>query len=385
MDQTLDLALCALVLVGHLVLLGTISNRWLLRIRDQVLKPTIFVAHTLAWLALPWVCILSIGWRDLDRALLFELEGRSPLWGIWVWVAVLAPLVGLVLQSLPKRRDWLDTRLLGSESRVTPIDRAALHTWKARAIAHWDMARVETVDFELALPNLPRAFEGFRIAHLSDLHYDAELSQAILQVALDEVGQAKPDLIAITGDSVVTAAAIGDCARCVARLRQIAPVVAVLGNHDEWADANALTSAFEEQGVTVLRDRGTRLERGEDTLWIAGASDFWTPGQHLARAFEGRRESEFCILLAHNPDHITGAARAGVDLQLSGHTHGGQIAVPVVGPLVAPSRHGRLYTRGLHMVDETLLYVNRGLATHPPVRIGSMPEVTIITLRSMPD
>ncbi|NSW57391.1 MAG: metallophosphoesterase [Armatimonadetes bacterium] len=385
MDQALDLALCALVVIGHLVLLGTVSNRWLLRIRDQLLKPTIFVAHTLAWLALPWVCISAIGWRDLDQALLFQLEGRSPLWAIWVWIAVLAPVVGLVLQSIPEPRDWLYTRLLRSESRITPIDRAALRTWKARAIARWDMARVETVNLELALPHLPWAFDGFRIAHLSDLHYDAELSQVILQVALEQVRQARPNLIVLTGDSVVTTEAIDDCAQYVALLRQIAPVVAVLGNHDEWADAGALTSAFQKQGVTVLRDRGLRLERGGSSIWLAGAGDFWSPGQHLPTAFVGRREGEFCILLAHNPDHITEAARAGVDLQLSGHTHGGQIAIPVVGPLVAPSRHGRLYSRGLHLRNETLLYVNRGLATHPPVRIGSMPEVTIITLRPISD
>jgi len=252
---------------------------------------------------------------------------------------------------------------------------------------------------EIRLPGLPVAWDGVRIAHLSDLHLSRIVSARYLARCIDMAMRAVPDLILITGDFVTRSE------RWIPRLPALlsclhAPhgVWGILGNHDHHVCAERVTAAVEAGGVRMLRNRHARLERGGERLWLAGIDSMEGKQYRLSRGDQARVDQlmrrylcealsgvdpDGCrILLAHSPDIMPLAKTLGVDLVLSGHTHGGQVRLPLVGATVVPSRYGARYAAGLFHEGTTHLYVTRGLGVvRLPVRFLCRPELAILTLR----
>ena len=164
------------------------------------------------------------------------------------------------------------------------------------------------------------------------------------------------------------------------RLRARYGVYAVLGNHDHWTDASLITDLFRAEGITVLVNQGMRFELNGEAFWLAGVDDTMVGLEDLSLALAGARESEMKLLLAHNPIILRRAARARVDLVLSGHTHGGQVKLRSER---SPSgRPRRRLLRGLGRQGDTQIYVTRGLGTVVlPIRYGCPPEVSLLELR----
>jgi predicted MPP superfamily phosphohydrolase len=155
----------------------------------------------------------------------------------------------------------------------------------------------------------------------------------------------------------------------------------VLGNHDHWTDAALITDLFRAEGITVLVNQGMRFEKNGSTFWLAGVDDTMVGLEDLPLALAGSRVDEFKLLLAHNPVILRRAARAGVDLVLSGHTHGGQVSLR--SERSASGRPRRRLLKGLARQGETQIYVTRGLGTVVlPVRFGCPPEVSLLELRT---
>jgi predicted MPP superfamily phosphohydrolase len=156
-------------------------------------------------------------------------------------------------------------------------------------------------------------------------------------------------------------------------------VLACLGNHDHWTDADAVAGALTDAGITVLRNAAREVADG---LWVAAVDDVWERYADLEKALEGVPAGATVVLLAHEPDYADEVAADGrVSLQLSGHSHGGQVRLPFAGPLVLPYL-GRKYPAGLYRVGEMWLYVNRGVGlVSPAVRFNCRPEVTVLRLR----
>jgi uncharacterized protein len=170
------------------------------------------------------------------------------------------------------------------------------------------------------------------------------------------------------------------CAEMLGRLRARCGVYAVLGNHDNWVDAALVTDLFSAEGIRVLKNEGLRFEDRGASFWLAGVDDTMVGLEDLPLALAGSRADELKMLLAHNPVILRRAARAGVDLVLSGHTHGGQVTWR--NERSASGRVRRRILRGLARRGETQIYVTRGLGTVVlPVRYGCPPEVTLLTLR----
>jgi predicted MPP superfamily phosphohydrolase len=163
------------------------------------------------------------------------------------------------------------------------------------------------------------------------------------------------------------------------RLQAPAGVFAILGNHDHWTDAEQVCEAAREAGVTVLRNQGMALQEG--ALWLAGVDDVWEEKHDLEAALGGAPDESAVILLAHEPDYADEVAADGrVALQLSGHSHGGQVRFPYFGATVLPYL-GRKYPFGLRQVGSMWLYTNRGVGVvSPPVRFNCRPEITLLTL-----
>jgi predicted MPP superfamily phosphohydrolase len=241
----------------------------------------------------------------------------------------------------------------------------------------------------IGLRRLPEPLHGFRIAQLSDIHYGPYIGKADVQQALSLIEPFHPDLLVLTGDFVshpfgethgpAGARNAEPCAEALARWN-FCPMVAILGNHDHWNGAKIVSGALRSQGIKLLRNASFPVERDGKRIWIAGVDDVLSSVPDLNRALEGVPESEATILLAHEPDFADEAAAYPVDLQLSGHSHGGQVRIPGVGPLILP-RLARKYPTGLNRVGHLQVYTNCGLGViTPPVRLFCPPEVTLITL-----
>jgi predicted MPP superfamily phosphohydrolase len=156
----------------------------------------------------------------------------------------------------------------------------------------------------------------------------------------------------------------------------------VLGNHDHGRNPELIARALDKNGIAVLRNYGLYVERAGARLWVAGVDDVLGGGTNLEQALRGIPKSEPTVLLAHEPDYADSVRDYPVDLQLSGHSHGGQVRVPLVGALYLPPL-GRKYPSGLRQLGSLTLYTNRGIGTTVlPVRLNSAPEVTLLTLRS---
>lgn len=225
--------------------------------------------------------------------------------------------------------------------------------------------------------------DGLRVAFLSDLHAGNFMDAHDLERLFEQVARESPDLVCLGGDLVNGRGEEALLYR--AALRALSPplgVFAVPGNHEYAAerDLKRFADALSEAGVDVLVNRGRRLERAGDSLWIAGVDDLCLGEPDIALAMHGCRDHEPVLLLSHHPDFFRESSWVGVDLTLSGHTHGGQIVFAGRTPL-RHTRHG--YWRGLFHDDGAHLYVGRGAGvTLLPLRIGAPPELALLTLRT---
>jgi uncharacterized protein len=240
--------------------------------------------------------------------------------------------------------------------------------------------RVRTIDVHIG--GLPPAFEGYRIAQLSDLHIGGLWPRARAVRWVDRVNALDVDLVALTGDYVTSGTAFHeDIAAVLASMRGRDGAVAVMGNHDYFGGGEPLISLLRERGVTVLRNEHRALSRGAASLTLAGVDDTWSRRADVARALDGRDASLPLIVLAHDPQLFPELARRGAALVLSGHTHWGQIALPFLATRFNLSRLSYRYHAGLYREGDATLYVSPGLGTTgPPMRLGAPPEITVLRL-----
>jgi uncharacterized protein len=236
----------------------------------------------------------------------------------------------------------------------------------------------------VSIRGLPAEFEGYTIVQLSDLHMSpAEITIQRVRKAVDSTNQLHPDLILLTGDFVTAdqKAKAETVAQELGRLQALDGVYAVLGNHDWWQGKSLVVNALTQAQIPNLDNKHILLQRGDSRLYLAGVDDTWEGHENLPLALEGIPPGEVILLMAHEPDLADQVALDGrVSLQLSGHTHGGQVRIPGL-PALATPRLGRKYTDGLYALGDMQLYVTRGVGViFPPVRLFCRPEITFITL-----
>jgi predicted MPP superfamily phosphohydrolase len=241
----------------------------------------------------------------------------------------------------------------------------------------------KTVEVEVELPNLPPAFDGYRVGQISDVHCGSFTPKARVDSWVAQLNGARCDLIAITGDLVTNGNEfVDDVAQALSGLDAPDGVFACMGNHDYFCDAERLVRGMRDGGIEVLRNQGVHLSRDDSSLYIAGIEDNWSGRHDLAKTLADRK-GEPTLLLAHDPNHFPAAAEQGVMLTLSGHTHGGQIGLPGFEGRYNFARLITKFTHGLHRLGQSALYVSRGAGTTgPPVRLFAPAELTVLTLRS---
>ena len=265
--------------------------------------------------------------------------------------------------------------------------------------------RVEPLWIEVTTPtlrveNLPQPLEGLTIAQMGDLHASVD-SRDSVGALVTRVNALHPDLVVLTGDYVRDGRGdSGAIAEELGGLRGRYGVYAILGNHDVWKGPARLTEELERVGITVLRNQAVRVPVGESGLWLIGLDDLGVSGwsvrgitiadlaerwRPLVARLDGLlREvpsGEPRILLVHNPDLNECLTDQDLDLALSGHTHGGQVRLPLIGAPVVPSVMGQKYVGGWAQGGASPVYVNRGVGANLNLRLNARPEITLLTLR----
>jgi predicted MPP superfamily phosphohydrolase len=236
---------------------------------------------------------------------------------------------------------------------------------------------------DIFLRDLPDSFDGFRIAHITDVHHSNILGIEEVQKVVQLTRNAKPDLVALTGDYTTSFRRyIEPCAEALGTLEAPGGVWAVLGNHDHYTDPELTSRALEKNHIQVLDNTNTMLRRGADTLQLSGIDDWSWAASDWARAFRGLDRQRPNVLLSHQPVVLDLAESQGASLILSGHTHGGQINFPFLGAPARLATKDLKYARGLFRRGDTQLYVSTGTGVIGlPVRFGARPEVAMLTLR----
>lgn len=242
---------------------------------------------------------------------------------------------------------------------------------------------IEINYLQLTLPHLAPQFERYRIVQISDIHTDRWMNQARLSRIFRLINEQQPDLVAITGDFATRNQQrfLPNLAATIGQLTPKDKTVAVLGNHDYWVDPEAVKQILEQTDIVNLDNTVYTLKRGTATLYVAGVDDIFVGKDRLDLVLKQLPSNGSAILLAHEPDFAESSAATGrFDLQLSGHSHAGQIRLPFLKPFLLPSL-GEKYYAGLYQVGKMILYTNRGIGTNIlPLRFNVRPEITVFTL-----
>lgn len=236
--------------------------------------------------------------------------------------------------------------------------------------------------YTVPIDGLPPAFDHYSIAQVTDIHLGFLVSEAFVQGVVETANALKPDLIACTGDYVHEQNSRRDIDRVwplLSRLQARDGVASVLGNHDHWADSERSLYWLERSGQN-LRHRCRTIERDRDRLVIAGTGDLWEDTLRIDRSFASSDPGDCRILLAHNPDTMDTRFSTPLSLVLSGHTHGGQVSIPGIGPPFLPVVNKR-YSRGLITTDNGPLFISSGIGWSVlPLRFNCGPEIALLEL-----
>jgi predicted MPP superfamily phosphohydrolase len=249
---------------------------------------------------------------------------------------------------------------------------------------------------EVFLADLPDAFDGYNIVQLSDIHMDEFTEPFFLRQVVTRLNQMRPDLVVLTGDFVTHGFArrrfaVGAAWQCANILNEIEcrQRIAVLGNHDIAVGERPVTAALRANDIPLLRNSCIPVERDRGRIWLAGLDDPVTgrpnPDLAIPRSIRNLR-TEPVLVLCHAPDYVdtllADPVGSSIALMLSGHTHGGQVRLPLFGALQLPDG-GKKYAEGMFRFGKLQLYVNRGIGcVGLPFRLNCPPEITSIILRT---
>ena len=269
-----------------------------------------------------------------------------------------------------RNRVWLDLQPRVKES--------FFHGSMAELLGKFPLNEVTKLTLEQMTFGLSvsKAMHGFKICQLSDLHFTGHISIEYFQAIVEEANRFEPDLIVITGDFIDDRKCLTWFESTVGRLKAKYGVYYVLGNHDKRIqDEPLLRQRLEECGLIAAAGQWHLIDVEGSTIALTGNELPWFDAVNQLPMPSEQPASDLAILLSHSPDQIDWATSYKFDLMFAGHTHGGQIAFPVIGPIVAPSKYGVKYASGTFQVGDTLMHVSRGISGDEPIRVNSPPEL----------
>jgi predicted MPP superfamily phosphohydrolase len=321
--------------------------------------------------------------------------GRVLAWPAFVWMGLMflllvafagADLLGLVAWIARRASDApVDPGRRTMTARLAAAAVAALSGGLAATALRAARGPIAVKRVDVSLARLPRAHDGLRLVQLTDIHVGSTIGRAFVEDVVRGANALEPDLVAITGDLVDgSVSELGAAVAPLAELRARLGVYFVTGNHEYFSGVEPWLAELARLGIRVLRNERVPIGEGADAFDLAGVDDHSAErfggashDESLARALGGRDAAREVVLLAHQPRSFTGAARLGVGLQLSGHTHGGQM-----WPFGLVVRLTQPFLAGLHRRGDSQIYVSRGTGYWgPPMRLGAPAEITELVLR----
>ena len=381
----MELLLALPALLGHAFLWaaffnhthGTALPRWFL-------EPLTIVALVLT-VSIPvtygvWFPILALDGVHTGR------------WMLVVWLARLYLGVSWIAAAVALAR-WLHFRVLRRPPALLRHDRSRVHTLLQPSThsRHFltrlpgnQALQLDVAERALEVPRLPAALDPITLLHLSDLHFTGRIAKPYFEEAVRIANQFQPDLVAVTGDLVDKPHCIDWIPDTLGKLTARCGVYFILGNHDLWGDTDRLRRTLTDSGLVDLGGRWIEIRvRGEPVVLTGNQLPWIPPAADLQDAPPPPREGgPPRIALAHSPDQLAWARACEVDLLLAGHTHGGQIRLPLVGPILSASHAGARYSSGTFHAPPTIMHVSRGLSAELPLRLHCPPEITKLLLRT---
>ncbi len=335
----------------------------------------------MVWVLIQWV---RLGTVEFDK--IREVSQIAYAYGWFCLLVGVGFSVGWAVRKLTRREadavldastEWIDV--------AATTDRALLQGTYATLLGWIPGNQATKLTLErktFQLGSLPPALDGLKIAQLSDLHFTGQLDIAFFEEVVRHANRFEPDLVILTGDVV-------DAAKCVPWIVDVlSPLEArlgkysVLGNHDlRIKDEALIRNRLGQAGFVGLEDQWEEVVVEGVRMGIAGNEIPWFLGADRLPKKRGDDRYDFQLLLSHSPDQFPWALDYGFDLMFAGHTHGGQIRFPLIGPVIAPSRYGVKYSAGTFAMGRMLMHVSRGLSGDDLVRIDCPPELGLFTLR----
>jgi len=386
----LDIAICLLMILGHLAIwAGSFSRLHALDLRRHWLR-SLEVLIFLALLGVPATVLLRL---LLHPPVPFGFAQLIPAgatgWG-YAWFCAAWGVVTVVNWSW---RKWKGPprEFVRCQRQLTQVARVLGHSpcgdAATRMLARLpgnQILELETNVKTLLVPRLPACLDGLTVVHLSDLHFTGYLTQDFFNLVIDRANELDGDLVALTGDIVEVRPCLGWISEVLGRVQSRLGAFCIFGNHDlRIRDMPLLVSEVERAGWHYIGGQWREMKVRNHSILIAGNELPWLgPPADMTNwrvPADGRRPLR--ILLSHSPDQIQWARARDFDLMLAGHTHGGQIQLPVIGPLIGQSRYGVRYCCGVFYVPPTLLHVSRGVSGVQNLRINCRPELTKLVLR----
>ena len=381
--------------IGHAELWIMVINRThAMKIHESLLKRLRHVLELLIVL-FPIVLFLTVGLYS-PGVLTGGEWSQLPVWWKPVFLLCIFGFLGLVYSGIrhlfyqpPPQQVEHESELIHMRER---LNQSLIGEGPYHYLAGLPFNEIFSLEFTrktFQLPRLPKSWEGLTILHLSDLHFSGTLTHEYFVELCRMAQEAKPDLIIFAGDLVDRMECLDWLDETLGAMQAPLGCFFILGNHDWQQESLQIRRSLGDKGWIDLTAEPVRLQHAGHTLYMAGTEAPWMgtlPAIQRSNESESKDlESDFLLLVSHTPDNFHWAAQEGYDLVLSGHTHGGQVRLPLVGPVFAPSLHGTRYASGTFARKSTLLHVSRGVSGIHPLRWLCRPEISLLTLKSSSD
>jgi len=376
------------VCAGHAKLLAIAENYVHGFALGRPLLQRIRAVHNVLLFGIPAWALLSCGSLGFQRTSVAWWLELSVGWQLWMaWGGM-----GAVVLALSAVRYWTyhppacqsayQSRVIDIQARV---NESLVGTGRARwlALLPWnEQFTLEVNEKTYHLPRLPAAWDGLSIVHFSDLHLRGSVTRRYFEEVMAEAVELRGDIVAFTGDLLDHPSCLEWVPSTLGRLSAPLGCYFVLGNHDWYLPVvNEVRELLRSHGWTDLAGRVMELNRDGARLILAGTELPWMGEAPPVSGVRPSVSDTFSILLSHGPDQIDWARKHNIELMLAGHTHGGQIRLPILGPVYSPSRYSCRYASGVFWRSPTLMHVTRGISGREPIRYRCRPELTRLVLR----
>jgi predicted MPP superfamily phosphohydrolase len=350
---------------------------WLIHLSHKV--------HYLLLVGVPAGVFLATGWYGPRLIRGGSWQDLPPIW--WLAFAVFGlgtlrfwwSVTWRILRPVPRQQLSIQSQHVDIRQELgrPPIGNGP-YSWMAMLPGN-EIFQLEIHQREFLIPRLPAAWDGLSILHFSDVHFIGTVDIAYFQKVVERAQDLQADMICFTGDLFDDPKLLPWFAETFDRLQAPLGRFFILGNHDWQLETEPIRQELTRLGWLDVSAGSQTLERAGQQIVLKGSEYPWM-GQNPS--FQDCRPDALRILLSHTPDNIGAARQQQVDLMLSGHNHGGQVRLPLIGPVYCPSRYGCYYAEGIFWEPPTLLHISRGIAGRHPLRYGCPPEITKIVLRS---